>query len=80
MATLGRFASELASYGVRRVNVSLDTLDEARFARIHPLGQIAAGVAGDRGREGCRPARQDQHRGAEGLQRDGVRSHRLVRR
>ncbi|MBP8929751.1 MAG: GTP 3',8-cyclase MoaA [Paracoccus sp.] len=37
---LGRFASELASYGVRRVNVSLDTLDEARFAQITRWGRL----------------------------------------
>ena len=37
---LGRFASELASYGGRRVNVSLDTLDEARFAQITRWGRL----------------------------------------
>ena len=36
---LARFATDLAAAGVRRVNVSLDTLDEAKFARVtrwHP--------------------------------------------
>jgi cyclic pyranopterin phosphate synthase len=37
---LARFASELADCGVRRVNVSLDTLDEAKFARITRWGRL----------------------------------------
>lgn len=37
---LGRHAAELAACGVRRVNVSLDTLDPARFARITRWGRI----------------------------------------
>ena len=37
---LARFAAELADCGVRRVNVSLDTLDEARFARITRWGRL----------------------------------------
>ncbi len=44
---LSRFASDLAASGVRRVNVSLDTLDEARFARVTRwgrLGQVLAGI------------------------------------
>ena len=55
--------------GVRRINVSLDTLDPAKFAADHPLGPPAAGAGRDRGRQGRGPARQDQRRGAEGLQR-----------
>ena len=45
---LARFAPELAACGVRRVNVSLDTLDEARFARITRWGrlpQVLEGIA-----------------------------------
>ncbi|MEZ5912889.1 MAG: GTP 3',8-cyclase MoaA [Paracoccaceae bacterium] len=45
---LARFAGELADCGVRRVNVSLDTLDEAKFARITRWGrlpQVMAGIA-----------------------------------
>ena len=45
---LGRFASDLAGCGVRRVNVSLDTLDEARFAQITRWGrlpQVLEGIA-----------------------------------
>jgi GTP 3',8-cyclase len=38
---LGRFAGELRDCGVRRVNVSLDTLDAGRFARITRWGRLA---------------------------------------
>ena len=37
---LGRFADELAECGVRRVNVSLDTLDEDKFARVTRWGRL----------------------------------------
>lgn len=37
---LGRFASDLAAAGVRRVNVSLDTLDAAKFAEITRWGRL----------------------------------------
>ncbi len=37
---LERFAKDLHSAGVRRVNVSLDTLDEAKFARITRWGRL----------------------------------------
>ncbi|MGH1454367.1 MAG: GTP 3',8-cyclase MoaA [Paracoccaceae bacterium] len=37
---LGRFASDLYAAGVRRVNVSLDTLDEAKFAQITRWGRL----------------------------------------
>ncbi len=38
---LKRFSEDLHSVGVRRVNVSLDTLDEAKFARITRWGRLA---------------------------------------
>jgi cyclic pyranopterin phosphate synthase len=38
---LSRFAQPLADAGVRRVNVSLDTLDEAKFKRITRWGRLA---------------------------------------
>jgi cyclic pyranopterin phosphate synthase len=38
---LSRFAQRLADAGVRRVNVSLDTLDEAKFKRITRWGRLA---------------------------------------
>jgi cyclic pyranopterin phosphate synthase len=45
---LARFAPELARLGVRRVNVSMDTLDPERFRRLTrggDLAQVQAGVA-----------------------------------
>lgn len=43
---LSRFAGELADLGVRRVNVSLDTLDEAKFAEITRWGRLPQVLAG----------------------------------
>ncbi len=37
---LERFASDLAAAGVRRVNVSLDTLDDEKFARVTRWGRL----------------------------------------
>ena len=37
---LERFAAPLAAAGVRRINVSLDTLDEAKFARVTRWGRL----------------------------------------
>ena len=37
---LGRFAQDLFNAGVRRVNVSLDTLDEEKFARVTRWGRL----------------------------------------
>jgi cyclic pyranopterin phosphate synthase len=37
---LSRFAGELAEAGVRRINVSLDTLDEEKFARVTRWGRL----------------------------------------
>ncbi len=37
---LARFAPDLAAAGVRRINVSLDTLDEAKFAEITRWGRL----------------------------------------
>ncbi|WP_295047214.1 GTP 3',8-cyclase MoaA [uncultured Paracoccus sp.] len=45
---LGRYASELADYGVRRVNVSLDTLDPDRFAAITRWGRLPQVLEGIR--------------------------------
>ena len=45
---LVRFADELADCGVRRINVSLDTLDAARFAEVTRWGrlpQVMEGIA-----------------------------------
>jgi cyclic pyranopterin phosphate synthase len=43
---LARFASELKDCGVRRINVSLDTLDPARFREITRWGDIQKVMAG----------------------------------
>jgi len=43
---LARFADDLAACGVRRVNVSLDTLDADRYATITRFGRIEKVLAG----------------------------------
>lgn len=43
---LRRFARDLAAVGVRRINVSLDTLDERRFAEITRWGRFAQVIDG----------------------------------
>jgi cyclic pyranopterin phosphate synthase len=43
---LERFAQDLAEAGLRRINVSLDTLDPGRFARITRWGRIDTVFAG----------------------------------
>ena len=45
---LARFAGDLYAAGVRRVNVSLDTLDEARFAEVTRWGRLAQVLDGIR--------------------------------
>ena len=43
---LARFASELADCGVRRVNVSLDTLDPQKFRQVTRWGDLSVVLAG----------------------------------
>src|SRR3979409_1156708 len=43
---LARFAGELRDCGVRRINVSLDTLDPAKFRAITRWGDLDKGVGG----------------------------------
>jgi cyclic pyranopterin phosphate synthase len=43
---LGRFAAELADCGVKRVNVSVDTLDAAKFREITRWGDLPKVLAG----------------------------------
>jgi cyclic pyranopterin phosphate synthase len=43
---LGKHASELAEAGVRRINVSLDTLDPDRFAAVTRWGKLDRVIAG----------------------------------
>src|SRR5258705_6868492 len=51
---LSRYAAELASLGVRRVNVSIDTMDEHKFAEITRRGRLPGGPEG---LEAAKPAR-----------------------
>ncbi len=43
---LARFATDLAACGIRRVNVSLDTLDAAKFAQITRWGRLSQVLEG----------------------------------
>ncbi len=43
---LARFADDLAAAGVRRVNISLDTLDDEKFARVTRWGRLAQVLKG----------------------------------
>lgn len=43
---LSRYAAQLADFGVRRINVSLDSLDGATFARISQRGALPAVLDG----------------------------------
>ena len=43
---LARFAAQLHDYGVRRINVSVDTLDEQKFRTITRWGDLAKVKAG----------------------------------
>ncbi len=43
---LGRFAPELAGLGIRRINVSLDTLDPQKFKAITRRGDLSVVLAG----------------------------------
>src|SRR5438477_3364320 len=43
---LARFAGELADYGVKRINVSVDTLDPAKFKAVTRWGELDKVLAG----------------------------------
>jgi cyclic pyranopterin phosphate synthase len=43
---LGRYAAELAACGVRRINVSVDTLDPVKFKQITRWGDLGKVIAG----------------------------------
>ena len=58
---LARHAEALARAGVRRINVSLDTLDPARFARITRCGAHRYRVRRSARRQGGRPGGEDQY-------------------
>ena len=77
---LARFAHELFDAGVRRVNVSLDTLDEEKFARVTRWGRLPQVLKGIEAAQAAGLSRQDQCRRAQGLQRGRTaRSGGLVR-
>ena len=65
---LARFAHELADCGVKRINVSLDTLDPAKFRQVTRWGDLGVVLAGIERRVRGGAQGQDQHGRAEGLQ------------
>ena len=72
---LARYAAELADCGVRRINVSLDTLDRGQVPRHHALGRPRQGDGRHRRGAGRRPEGQAQRGRAEGLQRGRTARH-----
>ena len=78
---LAKHAEGLYAAGVRRINVSLDTLDPEKFAQITRWGKIGATLDGIFAAKDAGTRHQDQRRGDEGRERGRVRQHaRLVRR
>ena len=65
---LARFANELVDCGVKRVNVSLDTLDPGKFRQVDSLGRPEPGPQRNRRRVEGRAGNQDQLRRPERLQ------------
>ena len=75
---LAQLADDLCAAGVRRVNVSLDTLDRATFAELTRRDRLPQVLEGIAAATGGRVEGQAQHRGAEGRQRGrDPRSDRL---
>ena len=54
---LAKYAAELKANGVRRINVSLDTLDADKFRAITRWGELDKVLAGIDAAPGRRPAR-----------------------
>ncbi len=77
---LARYADELRDCGVRRVNVSVDTLDPAKFTEITRRGRLDAVLEGLGGSKGGRARGQDQHGGVARGQRGRARRSRRVDR
>ena len=69
---LAKYAEALAATGIRRINVSLDTLDAEKFRAITRWGALDQVHGRDRRRAGRRPQDQDQHRRAQRRQRRGI--------
>src|SRR5271167_3100636 len=65
---LAKYAGELSAHGVRRINVSLDTLDPDKFRAITRWGALPDVLAGIDAAGGG-PENQDQHGGAQGRER-----------
>ena len=66
---LAKYAEEIKAAGVRRINVSLDTLDAEKFRAITRWGSLDQVLGGHRCRAGRRPQDQDQRSRAQGRQR-----------
>ena len=75
---LARYAGDLAACGVKRINVSLDTLDPEKFRAISRRGDLARVMAGLERRRRGRAQGQDQHRRAERRQRRRSRRTRRM--
>ena len=67
---LVRFAEDLAAAGVRRVNVSLDTLSPEGLHRHHALGPHREDACRHPRREGSRPGGQDHAVALKGVNED----------
>ena len=63
---LEKYAQGLKAAGVERINVSLDTLDAAKFTEITRRGRLAPVLDGIMGRPASGLARQDQYGGVAG--------------
>ena len=73
---LRKYARDLVDAGVKRINVSLDTLDPDKFRAITRWGDLHKVLDGDRGRARRRPRGQNQRGCAQGRQRGRVRPAR----
>ena len=73
LAARRAIAGELADCGVRRINVSVDTLDADKFKAITRWGDLDKVLAGIERGAGRRARGQDQRRGAQGRQRARIR-------
>ena len=66
---LQKYASELKANGIKRINVSLDTLDARQISRHHALGRSRQCDGRNRCGTGAGLADQDQRRRPEGRER-----------
>ena len=65
---LAKYAQELKGHGVRRLNVSLDTLDPEKFRAITRWGSLDQVLGRHRRRAGRRTENQDQRGRTQGRQ------------